>query len=290
MAGDHELTQAKPRVRWLRAARVIHPFPTLANALAVCLFAAVAVRAAPPIGPTARLVLAMLLLQCAIGAANDVADADLDRATKPQKPIASGALSTQQAWLIALVCALVGLALAATFGLTSWLLALAGLSCGLAYDLRLKRTAWSVVPYLIALPLLPLWVWVSLGRFRAGLLAEYPLGVLIGFALYLGNTAPDIAADSAAGVRGAAHRLGLLRTLRLAWTAQAAAILLGTAFALAGNYRSIPLLPASALALLLLVIAIIVARPRTQLALVRVWGVLIASSLLFALGWLASAR
>jgi len=44
---------------------------------------------------------------------------------------------------------------------------MAGMACGLAYDLGLKRTRFSVVPYLIALPLLPLWVWTALGRFHA---------------------------------------------------------------------------------------------------------------------------
>jgi 4-hydroxybenzoate polyprenyltransferase len=278
------------RRRWLRAARVIHPFPTLANVLAVCLFAGIAEGGVPPAGATTRLAASMLLLQAAIGAANDAVDADLDRASKPSKPIASGALSTRQAWAVAAVGAILGLAVAATFGTAAWLLAVAGLSCGLAYDLRLKRTAWSATPYLVALPLLPLWVWTALGRFHAGLLAEYPLGVLIGLALYLGNTAPDIAADSAAGVRGAAHRLGLRRTLRLAWSAQGAAILLGTLLALTEGYSIVVLLPASALAALLLGAAILVARPRSSELLVRAWGLLVASSLVFAAGWLASAR
>jgi 4-hydroxybenzoate polyprenyltransferase len=275
--------------RWLRAARVTHPFPTLANGLAVVLFAGVAARGQPPLGATAWLLLTMLLIQSAIGAANDAADADLDRAAKPQKPIASGALSRRQAWSVALITAVAAAAMAAKFGVAAWVLAMLGLACGLAYDLRLKRTVWSVACYLIALPLLPLWVWTALGRFHAGLLWEYPLGVLIGLALYLGNTAPDIDADRVAGVRGLAHLLGQERALRLAWSALGAALLLGTLIGLAGGDQPVWLLLGGGAGALLLGAAIAVSRSRRPDALVRGWGLLIAASLVFALGWLAVA-
>jgi heme o synthase len=275
--------------RWLRAARVTHPFPTLANGLAVVLFAGVAARGQPPLGATAWLLLTMLLIQSAIGAANDAADADLDRAAKPQKPIASGALSRRQAWSVALITAVAAALLAATLGAAAWALAMLGLACGLAYDLRLKRTVWSVACYLIALPLLPLWVWTALGRFHAGLLWEYPLGVLIGLALYLGNTAPDIDADRVAGVRGLAHLLGQERALRLAWSALGAALLLGTLIGLAGGDQPVWLLLGGGAGALLLGAAITVSRSRRPDALVRGWGLLIAASLVFALGWLAVA-
>jgi 4-hydroxybenzoate polyprenyltransferase len=275
--------------RWLRAARVTHPFPTLANGLAVVLFAGVAARGQPPLGATAWLLLTMLLIQSAIGAANDAADADLDRAAKPQKPIASGALSRGQAWSVALVTAVAAAAMAAKFGVAAWVLAMLGLACGLAYDLRLKRTVWSVACYLIALPLLPLWVWTALGRFHAGLLWEYPLGVLIGLALYLGNTAPDIDADRVAGVRGLAHLLGQERALRLAWSALGTALLLGTLIGLAGGDQPVWLLLGGGAGALLLGAAIAVSRSRRPDALVRGWGLLIAASLVFALGWLAVA-
>lgn len=286
VAGSPRLHGAR---RWLRAARVTHPFPTLANGLAVVLFAAVAVRGWPPPGATARLALTMLLIQSAIGAANDAADADLDRAAKPEKPIASGALSQRQAWIITLAAAVAAAALAATFGVAAWALAMLGLACGLAYDLRLKRTAWSVVCYLVALPLLPLWVWTALGRLHAGLLWEYPLGVLIGLALYLGNTAPDIESDRQAGVRGLAHRLGVGRSLLFAWSSLAAALALGTLIGVLGSYRLTWLLPGAGAGAALLCAAIVVSRGRLPADLVRGWGLLIAASLLFALAWFAAA-
>jgi len=52
--------------------------------------------------------------------------------------------------LRAALFALAGCALAATFGPIAWALAVAGLACGLAYDVKLKRTRFGVVPYLLA--------------------------------------------------------------------------------------------------------------------------------------------
>ena len=44
-----------------------------------------------------------------------------------------------------------------------------------------------------------------------------PLGSLIGIALHLANTLPDIDGDAAHGVEGLAHRLGRRRSTCIAW-------------------------------------------------------------------------
>ncbi len=67
---------------------------------------------------------------------------------------------------------------------------------------------WSWVPYITAVPLLPIWVWTALRGWDARLLWLYPLGALMTVALHLADTLPDIAADTRYGVRGLAHRLG----------------------------------------------------------------------------------
>ena len=46
---------------------------------------------------------------------------------------------------------------------------------GFLYSARLKRTGWSWLPYAVAYPIVPLWVWVSLGVFRFEMLLIYPL-------------------------------------------------------------------------------------------------------------------
>ena len=77
-----------------------------------------------------------------------------------------------------------------------------------AYDLGLKSTAYSVVPYTIAFGLLP--VFVVLGLPGAPLPPWWaPLaGALLGAGAHFANTLPDLAADLATGVRGLPHRVG----------------------------------------------------------------------------------
>src|SRR2546423_1410638 len=79
-----------PRRRLLGAFRLLHPFPTLMNALATTLFASLAAGGWPGWGVGLRLAGTMLAAQSAIGIANDYADRALDRATKPHKPLAAG--------------------------------------------------------------------------------------------------------------------------------------------------------------------------------------------------------
>lgn len=275
--------------RTIVAARVIHPFPTLANVVATALFALVAARGWPDGGRLARLLVAMLCIQSAIGAANDAADVELDRAAKPYKPIVAGALSRRSAWLVAAAAAALACVTALSLGVGSWALAMAGLACGLAYDLGLKRTAWSVATYIVALPLLPLWVWTALGRFSSALLWAYPLGALLGVSLYLGNTAPDVAADARAGIYGAAHRLGERGAVLGSRLALVAAVAAGLALAPLAGYRSELVAGGAGVALLSLAGAVAVARRGDTRGLQRAWALLIAGSLAFGLAWLAAA-
>ena len=52
-----------------------------------------------------------------------------------------------------------------------------GAGMGFLYSARLKRSALSWLPYAIAYPIVPLWVWVSLGKFRPEMLLVYPVAI-----------------------------------------------------------------------------------------------------------------
>src|SRR2546423_565566 len=111
-------------MRLLRAARVIHPFPTLLNVAATGGLAFVAARGVPDGSLLARMLLLMFCAQSAIGIANDLCDRELDAATKPWKPIADGLISQRSAvaTATALVAAVFGIAV--TLGLASFALAM----------------------------------------------------------------------------------------------------------------------------------------------------------------------
>ncbi len=215
----------------LRVLRIVHPFPTLLNVAATAALACVAVRGVPDAGTLAAMLLVMLCAQSAIGVTNDLFDRELDARTKPWKPIAAGLVSPAAALVIAGGLVVVASALAWTLGRGSFGLALLGTASGLAYDARLKRTVFSAVPYIVAIPVLPLWVWMTLGAWHAALLWLLPLGAFIGLALHLANTLPDLDADAEAGVSGLAHRLGARRSMFAAWTSFGAALALSAAIA-----------------------------------------------------------
>ncbi len=202
-----------PAARWLRGARVIHPFPCLLDGAATAVFAGLAGASASAAG---GLAVAMFCLQASIGATNDVVDAAADARAKPAKPIPAGLVARRTAILVALIAGAVGLALAALFGAAALAVAMAGYALGLAYDVRLKRSRWSWLAYALALPLVPAFAWLGAG---AGLPPRFPLLAVLaltaGTALALANGLVDLEGDAATGTMGLAGALGRGASLRL---------------------------------------------------------------------------
>jgi 4-hydroxybenzoate polyprenyltransferase len=200
--------------------RLVHPFPSLLNGVVVLALASIA-GGAPSVA--IRLAVAMTLLQMAIGAFNDVADAAADRDHVPPKPIPSGVVSAGAARLVGISTAAAGLLLVAPAGPGAVLVALAGLACGLAYDLGLSRTVASWVPLSLALPLVPVYAWIgATGHLPPELAILVPIGVIGGAGLAIGNALVDVEGDARAGRRTIAVAAGADR----AWRLQAGAFLL----------------------------------------------------------------
>jgi 4-hydroxybenzoate polyprenyltransferase len=272
------------------AVRIIHPFPTLLNVAATAGLAAVASDGVPDAWLLARMLLMMLFTQSAIGAANDLFDRELDVAAKPSKPIPSGAITPFSAAVVALVCGGGAIALAATLGAPAFALAMLGLACGLAYDASLKRSVASAVPFMIAIPTLPLWVWVSLDRWDGVLWWIVPLGALIGLSLHVANTLPDIESDAAHGVRGLTHRLGVQRSKVLAWSSFGAALVLAVAIAPVISYDARIFIPTVLGGAACLIVSVLLgADARRTGGLQASFGVLGIGAAAAAVGWLAAA-
>jgi 4-hydroxybenzoate polyprenyltransferase len=274
--------------RWLQALRVTHPFPTSANALTAGGLGLIAVGRLQPNWAIARLMLAMLAMQACIGTVNDLADFPRDAVAARRKPLVEGALSVHAARVLALLLFAATVVLSAGNGWAAWLLAMAALSCGLVYDVKLSRTRLSVLPYLIALPLVPIWIWVALGRFRPLLLAACPLGALLGLSLHLANGLTDFDSDARTGSHGLAQCLGRKKAAGLCWGAFALALLLVAGSALSVRYRPAPLLAGLLAAALLLLCTVALALAHARAAAATGWGLLVAASAALALGWLAA--
>jgi 4-hydroxybenzoate polyprenyltransferase len=195
--------------------RVLHPFPSF---LVATVTVALVPFADPHASPALYVVLGlgMLCYQFSLGVANDVVDAADDAATKPWKPVARGAISRRAATLLA--AALAGAGLLATSGLelVPWLIGAAGLACGLAYDVQFKRTPLSFVPWAIAFPLIPAWVYTAADAWDQLLWWAFPLGGLLAVALYFANQAPGAEAERTMGVRGLSQAVGERRSRAIA--------------------------------------------------------------------------
>jgi 4-hydroxybenzoate polyprenyltransferase len=159
----------------------------------------------------------MAALQIAIGALNDYVDLVLDQHTKPWKPLVRGDLYPRTAVWLTILGLSAGVLVVAPLGSGVVALAIIGAGAGMIYNLYLKRTIWSWLPYLVALPLLPIWVWTAVRGWDGRLLLLYPLGALMVVGLHVADTLPDIQSDTAHGIKGFAHRMGEQRAMLLCW-------------------------------------------------------------------------
>ena len=194
-----------------------HAVPVIVVMAATAAFGLIAAGGWPGLSPMLRLLGAMFGAQIAIGAANELIDAGLDAVAKPEKPIPSGLVSRAGARIVAVSGAVAMAVLSLTFGLASFLLCALGTVVGVAYSLWFKRTIWSWIPYLVALPLLPIWVWTALDSVDPGLYAIYPIGAAAVIAVQIAQSLPDIEADRTSDIRTLAVVLGAERAQKACW-------------------------------------------------------------------------
>jgi 4-hydroxybenzoate polyprenyltransferase len=182
---------------------------------------AVALLAGAPPADALRLGLAMTALQFGIGATNDIVDAPRDAGQKPGKPIPSGLVSSLVARAVAVGGFVAGLSLTVAFGLPTLALAFAVIGIGLAYDLLLKGTAWSWLPFAVGIPILPVFGWLgAAGTLPPAFAILVPAAIAAGAALAIANSLADVERDLAAGTASIATALGPVR----AWAVEAALV------------------------------------------------------------------
>ncbi len=205
----------------LAMALATHLGPTVAVTTVAALLAVTA--GAGP-GRVTLVTAAVLAGQASIGWSNDWLDADRDAVVaRTDKPTVQGLVTPGRLRAAAGLAVVLAAVLSLALGVLPGLLLLGVVAGGWAYNAGLKRTAASLLPYLVAFGLLP-----------AGVVAAAPgappapwwlvaAGAALGGAAHLANVAPDLEDDAATGVRGLPHRLGAAASAALA------AVLLGGA-------------------------------------------------------------
>ena len=212
----------------------------------------------------------MFALQASIGTLNDLRDTQRDRGRKPGKPLPGGVVGVPTAQGIFVGSLALGLLLSLLAGPAMVVVALLGLAAGYAYDLRLKASPWSWLPFAIGIPLLPVYAWLgATGGIPGAFLVLIPLAVLGGAALALANELADDERDRDAGVETAVGALGPLRAWRLGALLQAAVALIAGGSLIAGGAPTVAIGAADA-SIALTMIGLALGRSRRPST--REWG------------------
>ncbi|MFD2024401.1 UbiA family prenyltransferase [Promicromonospora aerolata] len=160
-------------------------------------------------GTVALLTVAVGTGQLSVGWSNDWIDAARDVAVgRTDKPVVAGLLTARTlrdaAFGALAVCVVASLALGAAPG-AAHLVAVAG---AWAYNVRLKQTVWSWLPYALSFALLAVAVVLAAPGPRVPAGWAVAAAALLGVGAHVANTLPDLEDDAATGVRGLPHRLG----------------------------------------------------------------------------------
>lgn len=183
-----------------------HPLPT---ATVTVLAALLAAAFGLDLASAALAVAAVAAGQLSIGWSNDRLDLRRDRAAgRRDKPLATGAARPGTVGTAACVALLVCVPLSLACGIEAGLVHVGCVAAGLAYNLWLKRTVLSWLPYAVAFGLLPAFLSTALPGRPWPPLWLTAAAALLGTGAHFANVLPDLDDDLAGGVRGLPQRLG----------------------------------------------------------------------------------
>lgn len=268
-----------------------HPLPVAFHIVAVTLFALLAAWPHPIWSVIALVIAAHTAMQLAIAVLNDYYDRRLDILSKRDKPIARGLVRPREALIFGLCLILIMFLLLLPLNPLALLFSLLYLACGLAYNLGLKSTPFSGVVFALAIPLIPVYAFVGVGRIIPVVFWFIPVAALLGVALNLANSLSDIEEDKAHNARTLAVLLGIRGTLI------ACPVLIGLALLLIGilalthlaTAQLTILIPVLLIAIIFLISMLILGRlARTVQRRKYYFFLLVSTCLVLAGGWLLS--
>jgi 4-hydroxybenzoate polyprenyltransferase len=203
-----------------------HPGPTVVVTVIATLLG---VGLGYPPGRLVILALAVLCGQLSIGWCNDWLDAARDRAVeRSDKPAARGDVSVSTVRVAAFVALAAAILLTIPLGPGALIAHVVAIAGGWAYNLGLKATVFSFVPFAVSFGVLP--AIATLGQEQPALPQwwVFAAGALLGVAAHVTNVLPDLEDDARTGISGLPHRLGARLSGLLAFAALAIATLLIT--------------------------------------------------------------
>nr|WP_297422393.1 UbiA family prenyltransferase [uncultured Actinotalea sp.] len=190
----------------LGLALACHTGPTV---VVTTLAGAVAVAVGAPVTTVVVVVVSVLLGQLSIGWSNDWIDAARDVAVgRADKPVVRGLVSPGTLRGAAVAAAVAGILLPLAVGVPAAVAHVVVVASGWLYNVGLKSSVWSWVPYAAAFGALPALVVLALPGAPRPAGWAVAVGALLGVGAHLANVLPDLDDDAATGVRGMPHVLG----------------------------------------------------------------------------------
>jgi 4-hydroxybenzoate polyprenyltransferase len=186
--------------------RCSHPEPVAGVTVIVTILALSAGR-----GPFRSTIMATAVFcgQLLVGWTNDFLDADRDLASgRVDKPVAIGRVPRAEVRNAAVVAFILVVPLSFLAGLWAGVAHLIAVFMATAYNFGLKRTPYSVVPYVVAFGLVPAFITLGPPITHVPPLWATAAAALLGAGAHFTQTLPDIARERIAGVRGLPQLLG----------------------------------------------------------------------------------
>lgn len=235
-----------------------HPEPVAAVTAITAILSAAAGRGP---GGTALAAATVLSGQLFTGWTNDLRDAPLDRAQgRRDKPVAAHEIDARTVRIAAAAALVATLPLSLANGPRAAAVHLTAVAAAAAYNLWLKPTPASVLPYALAFALLPCFVTLGLPHDPHWPPASaVAAGALLGAGAHFTQSLPDLEADTANGIRSLPALIGPAKS-----AVAAAALLLAATAAIAFGPGTPGVLEEAALAAAALLSAAVIAAERTN--------------------------
>jgi 4-hydroxybenzoate polyprenyltransferase len=183
-----------------------HPGPTVAVTAVTAVLAA---GAGLEPAAVALVALAVFVGQVSVGLSNDWIDARRDAAVgRSDKPIARGWVDVRLVRAVSFATAVLAIALTVPLGVAATAAHVVFIVSAWSYNVWLKRTPLSVVPFVVSFGLLPAVVTLAADPPAWAPPAALGAGALLGVAAHFANVLPDLADDRATGIAGLPHRMG----------------------------------------------------------------------------------
>ena len=158
---------------------------------------------------TVLVVLAVLAGQLFVGWSNDYLDRDLDLGSgRTDKPVARGHLQPRMVLIAAIAALVATVPLSLASGVPATVVHLAAIGSATAYNLGLKATPLSALPYAVSFSLLP--AFITLGLVHPHWPLAWIMGAagLIGVGAHFAQARPDVEHDRAQRIRGLPQLVG----------------------------------------------------------------------------------